>query len=132
MRGDGHEPVPPGDGEHPTDRLDFVKCDTDGWEAHVLRGAEATLRRFRPALLLEINPRGLADQNESVSALLSLLAGDIFGRTPIWTSLRAFKAVYYAACLFNPRRSLQAMRTRAFNIRPADRDQPAAGAAAGG
>ena len=62
--------------EHPIDRLDFVKCDTDGWEAHVLRGAEATLRRFKPALLLEINPRGLADQNESVSALLSLL-GDL-------------------------------------------------------
>jgi len=60
--------------EHPTDRLDFVKCDTDGWEAHVLRGAEATLRRFKPALLLEINPRGLADQSESVPALVSLLA----------------------------------------------------------
>ena len=78
---------------------------------------------------LFLAPRNLLRMKE---ALLSLLAGDIFGRTPIWTSLRAFKAVYYAACLFNPRRSLQAMRTRAFNIRPADRDQPAAGAAAGG
>ncbi|MCC6641486.1 MAG: FkbM family methyltransferase [Deltaproteobacteria bacterium] len=62
--------------DHPIDRLDFIKCDTDGWEAHVLRGASATLRRFRPALLLEINPRGLVEQGESVRSLVSLL-GDL-------------------------------------------------------
>lgn len=60
--------------EQPIERLDFIKCDTDGWEAHVLRGAEATLRRFRPAILLEVNPRGLLEQNESVRSVVSLLS----------------------------------------------------------
>jgi len=32
-------------------------------------------------------------------ALLSLLAGDIYGRTPIWTSLRIFKLIYYTSSL---------------------------------
>ena len=59
--------------EHPIERLDFIKCDTDGWEAHVVRGAEATLRRFRPAMLLEVNPRGLAEQNHTVPDLIRLL-----------------------------------------------------------
>jgi flavin-dependent dehydrogenase len=50
-------------------------------------------------------------------ALLSLLAGDIFGRTPIWGRLRAFKAIYYVISWANPRRSFRAWRTRAANIR---------------
>jgi len=32
-------------------------------------------------------------------AVLSLLAGDIFGKTPIWASLLLFKCVYYATSL---------------------------------
>jgi hypothetical protein len=50
-------------------------------------------------------------------ALLSLLAGDIFGRTPIWKSLRLFKAVYYAISAANLGRTLRAVRNRAANIR---------------
>ena len=57
-------------------------------------------------------------------ALLSLLAGDIFGRTPIWMSLRAFKAVYYLDCAFHPRRTWRALRRRAFNIRAVDVERP--------
>jgi hypothetical protein len=49
-------------------------------------------------------------------ALLSLLAGDIFGRTPIWRSLRLFKIIYFVMSLAHPRRSLQAQRQRALNI----------------
>ena len=50
-------------------------------------------------------------------ALLSVLAGDIFGRTPIWGRLRLFKALYYALSFANPGRSLRAWRLRAANIR---------------
>jgi flavin-dependent dehydrogenase len=50
-------------------------------------------------------------------ALLSLLAGDIFGRTPIWGRLRMFKALYYALSLANLGRSFRAWRLRAANIR---------------
>jgi hypothetical protein len=49
-------------------------------------------------------------------ALLSLLAGDIFGRTPIWASLRAFKSLYYVLCAANLHRSIRAARARAANI----------------
>jgi flavin-dependent dehydrogenase len=57
-------------------------------------------------------------------ALLSLLAGDIFGRTPIWGGLRAFKGAYYLLSLVNLRRSLRAARLRAVNIRPVEAESP--------
>lgn len=50
-------------------------------------------------------------------ALLSVLAGDIFGRTPIWRSVWAFKFLYYAANVFQPRRALAAWKQRRSNIR---------------
>lgn len=52
-------------------------------------------------------------------ALLSLLAGDIFGDTPIWASLRAFKLLYGLQCLLHPRRSVAALRRRRVNVQPA-------------
>ena len=57
-------------------------------------------------------------------ALLSLLAGDIFGRTPIWGRLRAFKGTYYLLSLVNLGRSLRAARLRAANIRPVEAESP--------
>ena len=39
-------------------------------------------------------------------ALLSLLAGDIYGKTPIWPSILALKALYYLVSLGNLGRSL--------------------------
>ncbi|MFO1206785.1 MAG: NAD(P)/FAD-dependent oxidoreductase [Burkholderiales bacterium] len=66
---------------------------------------------------LFLAPRNVLRMKE---ALLSVLAGDIFGRTPIWASLRAFKILYYLDCAFHPQRSLRAWRRRAFNIRSAD------------
>jgi hypothetical protein len=45
-----------------------------------------------------------------------MLAGDIFGTTPIWPSLTAFKGIYFLTSLFNPRRSLAAVRGRRRNI----------------
>jgi flavin-dependent dehydrogenase len=49
-------------------------------------------------------------------ALLSVLAGDIFGSTPIWASLSLFKGIYFVSALVNPRRSLAAARSRRRNI----------------
>lgn len=55
-------------------------------------------------------------------SLLTVLAGDIFGRTRFRFGLYAFRAAYYLFSLANLRRSLQAWRRRAVNIRdPADR-----------
>lgn len=53
-------------------------------------------------------------------ALLSVLAGDIYGRTPIWTSLALFKGIYYMSSLAQLPTALRAWRRRKFNIRPAD------------
>jgi hypothetical protein len=53
-------------------------------------------------------------------ALLSLLAGDIFGKTPIWRSIYALKVIYYLAALSHPRRSWLAWKKRRFNIQPVE------------
>jgi flavin-dependent dehydrogenase len=50
-------------------------------------------------------------------ALMSLLAGDIFGKTPIWGSLRVMKALYYLVSIGNLRRTVRAWRRRRVNIR---------------
>ena len=50
-------------------------------------------------------------------ALLSLLAGDIFGKTPIWGSLRIMKALYYLFSIGNLGRTVGAWRRRRINIR---------------
>ena len=50
-------------------------------------------------------------------ALLSLFAGDIFGRTPIWPSIFVFKTIYRISSAFNARRTLAALRQRRVNIR---------------
>ena len=50
-------------------------------------------------------------------ALLSVLAGDVFGKTPIWRAVFFFKAMYYAANVLQPRRAFQAWQRRRANIR---------------
>jgi flavin-dependent dehydrogenase len=50
-------------------------------------------------------------------ALLSLLAGDIYGDTPIWRSLRVLKGLYYLASLGRLGQTLGAWRARRRNIR---------------
>jgi flavin-dependent dehydrogenase len=50
-------------------------------------------------------------------ALLSLLAGDIYGKTPIWRSLRVLKALYYLVSAGHPRRTWDSWRRRRSNIR---------------
>ncbi len=58
-----------------------------------------------------------SDKLDMKKALVSVLAGDIFGRTPIRRGLFYFRIVYYVFSLANLRRSLAAWRRRAFNIR---------------
>lgn len=50
-------------------------------------------------------------------ALLSVLAGDVFGNTPIRRPLIIFKVIYYIGSLLNLKRTVQAWRRRQFNIR---------------
>jgi FkbM family methyltransferase len=43
-------------------KVDFIKIDVEGYEAHVLIGAENLIKKFRPALFVEIHPRFLTPQ----------------------------------------------------------------------
>jgi hypothetical protein len=38
-------------------RVDFIKCDVEGYESVVFRGAERTVRKHRPVILCEIEDR---------------------------------------------------------------------------
>ncbi len=49
-------------------------------------------------------------------ALLSLLAGDIYGRTPIWRSLVAMKGLYYMTSLGRLPQTVAAWRARRRNL----------------
>ena len=64
---------------------------------------------------LFMHPRDLMGMKRAV---LSVLGGDIFGNTPIWKSLRLFKALYLLMSVFNLRRTLHALRQRATHVRP--------------
>jgi hypothetical protein len=66
---------------------------------------------------LFMGPRNLFRMQE---ALLSVLAGDVFGKTRIWPHLLAFKALYYGISLANLRRTHDAWKKRRNNIRAAD------------
>jgi len=55
-------------------RLDVIKIDIDGGEFAALRGARATLERWRPALVLELSAYALLEHGASLEGLLALLA----------------------------------------------------------
>jgi 2-polyprenyl-6-methoxyphenol hydroxylase-like FAD-dependent oxidoreductase len=64
---------------------------------------------------LFMHPRNTLRVKEAV---LSLLAGDIHGRTPIWRALLIFKAIYYLTWLGNAPTAWRALRARRRNIQP--------------
>ncbi len=64
-----------------------------------------------------MGPRNVLRAKEAV---LSMLAGDIFGKTPIWPSIWAFKALYYLANIRHPKRAFMGWKQRQFNIRKVD------------
>jgi FkbM family methyltransferase len=54
-------------------RVTFIKCDVEGHELDVFRGAEATLREHRPAILVECEARHL--QGHSMTDVFEYLTG---------------------------------------------------------
>ena len=40
-------------------RVNLIKIDVEGAEVALLKGAEQTIRRFRPILMIEVNPATL-------------------------------------------------------------------------
>ena len=64
-----------------------------------------------------MRPRNILGTKEAV---LSVLAGDVFGKTPITLPLLLFKAIYYLDSLFNLKRTLNSARLRKHNISPVE------------
>jgi FkbM family methyltransferase len=57
------------------DRVDLIKADIEGWELSLLRGAENTLRRFRPRLLLELSDAHLGRAGDHLDDAFVFLSG---------------------------------------------------------
>ena len=74
----------------------------------ILRVTNPTIREM---FMYPVNPLRVKE------ALLSLLAGDLYGKTPIWPSLWALKGIYYMISLMNWRRTWNGWRRRRVNIR---------------
>jgi FkbM family methyltransferase len=56
-------------------RLDFIKADIEGFEQAMIEGATLTLKRLKPALLIEFNQAHLARAGGSVASLWKMLKG---------------------------------------------------------
>ncbi|WP_076997150.1 NAD(P)/FAD-dependent oxidoreductase [Variovorax sp. KK3] len=74
----------------------------------IFRVTNPTMREF---FMYPENPMRVKE------ALLSLLAGDIYGKTPIWRSLRVLKTLYYLVSAGHPKRTWLAWRRRRRNVR---------------
>jgi flavin-dependent dehydrogenase len=74
----------------------------------IFRVTNPTMREF---FMAPHNPMRVKE------ALLSLLAGDIYGKTPIWGSVRIMKALYYLVSFGNLGRTVRAWQRRRINIR---------------
>lgn len=111
------------------DRIDFVKIDVEGHEANVVRGAEATLRRHRPAVAFEV----LKDEiKDGTSACLDALRGvgyDTFyamqsNRPFAWAPKPLAKiATFFIGVLFDRRTSKSFSLVRIDSLK-SDRNYP--------
>lgn len=65
-------------------RVDFIKCDIEGAEMQFLRGAERTLRRDRPQLVMEIERRWLTRMGSSPEEVFRFLKDLGYIATPVY------------------------------------------------
>lgn len=54
-------------------RVDLIKLDVDGNELDVLEGAQSTLARFRPRLIIELAPYVFSDREKSIVRILETM-----------------------------------------------------------
>ena len=60
--------------EKPIDKVEFIKIDTEGAELAVLKGAEKTIQRDRPNILLALHPKMLNNLGDSLEDVFDLCA----------------------------------------------------------
>jgi len=61
--------------ENQIDRVDAIKLDVEGAELHVIRGADQTIRKFKPIMMVEINATTLKAAGTSPEELFSAIIG---------------------------------------------------------
>jgi FkbM family methyltransferase len=80
-------------------RIEFIKLDIDGYECGMLRGAQETLRAFRPIILLELSPHQLDENGGSIEQVVDLFAAagyvlqDLSSRAPLPMSRAGLRAL---------------------------------------
>jgi FkbM family methyltransferase len=60
--------------DHALEKVSFVKIDVEGAELMVLRGMTETLRRFKPIIVLELEPDLLADLGTTKDEVIAFLS----------------------------------------------------------
>ncbi|WP_436293695.1 NAD(P)/FAD-dependent oxidoreductase [Variovorax sp. LjRoot178] len=101
------------------DRPDALAAERKAFEAMMRKGPReyswfiyrVTNPTIRDMFMHPANPLRIKE------ALMSLLAGDIYGSTPMWGALRMFKFVYYLVSLRYLRRTWRGWRRHRYNIR---------------
>ncbi|MCR9074436.1 MAG: FkbM family methyltransferase [bacterium] len=58
--------------EHKLDRIDLIKCDTEGAERDIFRAGSEVLRRFTPTVLVECEKRHANDDADPVGELWAI------------------------------------------------------------
>ena len=81
----------------------------------IFRVTNPTIRDF---FMYPQNPFGVKE------GLISMLAGDIYGKTPLWGRVRILKALYYMVSLGNFSRTWRAWKQRRINIRDVEVSAP--------
>ncbi|HKX42840.1 MAG TPA: NAD(P)/FAD-dependent oxidoreductase [Burkholderiaceae bacterium] len=81
----------------------------------IFRVTNPTIRDF---FMYPANPFGVKE------GLISMLAGDIYGKTPLWGRVRILKALYYMVSLGNFGRTWRAWKQRRINIRDVEVSAP--------
>lgn len=59
--------------EQKISKLDFIKCDIEGWEFNMLKGAKRTLETLSPVLMLELNQDALKKAGSSQQEIENFL-----------------------------------------------------------
>jgi FkbM family methyltransferase len=55
------------------DRIDILKIDVEGYEYNVLTGGSNAIKKYKPAMIIEINDQYLREKNTSAKELFNLL-----------------------------------------------------------
>lgn len=78
--------------------VNLIKIDVEGFELHVLRGAERTLLEFKPSLFVELDDNNLRDQGDSAENLVKFLEALGYSITDAVTGATVRSGQSFANC----------------------------------